>query len=107
MPVCSASTSPRRNADQEAAPISPLPAPWSAFRRGLVDALHTGIYEDGTMASAGMGGLDDDWLQRASDMDVYALLELAARPERGASAPAPITDARTALRSLAAVRGRR
>jgi hypothetical protein len=82
-------------------------ASWSAFRRGLVDALHTGIYEDGTMISAGLGGLDDDWLQRAADMDMYSLLELAARPERGASAPAPITVARTALRGLAAVRGRR
>ena len=26
-------------------------ASWSAFRRGLVDALHTGIYEDGTVST--------------------------------------------------------
>ncbi|MFC6006137.1 phosphotransferase family protein [Angustibacter luteus] len=82
-------------------------ASWSAFRRGLVDALHTGIYEDGTVSTATLGGLDDDWLQRAADLDVFALLELSARPERGAAAPAPVVVARTALRSLAAVRGRR
>ena len=82
-------------------------ASWSAFRRGLVDALHTGIYEDGTVSTATLGDVDDDWLQRAVDLDVFALLELAARPERGAAAPAPVVVARTALRSLAAVRGRR
>ncbi len=81
-------------------------ASWTAFRRGLVDALHAGLYEDGTMSTAS-GHQDDDWLARASDLDLFALLELAARPDRGADVAAPVALARGALRARGASRGLR
>lgn len=74
-------------------------ASWTAFRRGLVDALHAGLYEDGRMSPS--SGHDDDWLGRAADLDLFALLELAARPERGAAAAPPVEGARAALRARA------
>ena len=90
-----------RGADQGAAAGGAGAASWSAFRRGLIDALHAGLHERGTVSAA---GFDDDWLHRAGDLDLFALLELAARPERGASAPAPVALSRQMLRARAAVR---
>lgn len=94
-----------RDADQGVGAGGPGVASWTAFRRGLVDALHAGLYEDGTSSTA--SGQDDDWLRRAEDLDVFALLELAARSERGAAAPAPVAAARAALRTRVALRGLR
>jgi aminoglycoside phosphotransferase (APT) family kinase protein len=85
-----------RGADLGAGSGGPGVASWSAFRRGLVDAVHAGLYEDGTATTA--SGVDDDWLRRANDLDLYSLLELGARPERGAAAPSQVTLARDALR---------
>jgi aminoglycoside phosphotransferase (APT) family kinase protein len=90
-----------RGADQGAAGGGAGAASWTAFRRGLVDAVHAGLHERGTTSTA---GVDDDWLHRAGDLDLFALLELAARPERGASAPAPIALARQLLRARAQAR---
>ncbi len=92
-----------RGADRGAAAGGAGGASWTAFRRGLVDALHAGLHERGGPSS----GIDEDWLQRAGDLDLYALLELAARPERGASAPAPVALARQTLRARAQARGSR
>ena len=93
-----------RGADQGAAAGGAGAASWTAFRRGLVDALHAGLHERGTTSTA---GFDDDWLHRAVDLDLFALLELAARPERGASAPAPVALARQLLRARAQSRSSR
>lgn len=93
-----------RGADQGAAAGGTGAASWTAFRRGLVDALHAGLHERGTTSTA---GFDDDWLHRAVDLDLFALLELAARPERGASAPAPVALARQLLRARAQSRSSR
>lgn len=94
-----------RGADQGVGTGGPGVASWTAFRRGLVDALHAGLYEDGISSTA--SGQDDDWLRRAADLDLFALLELAARPERGASAPPPVAAAREALRARSQGRGLR
>lgn len=91
-----------RGADEGAASGGAGAASWTAFRRGLVDALHAGLHERGTAPTA--SGIDDDWLQRACDLDLFALLELAARPERGAAAPAPVALARQMLRARAQAR---
>jgi aminoglycoside phosphotransferase (APT) family kinase protein len=91
-----------RSADQGAAGGGAGAASWSAFRRGLVDALHAGLHERGTPSTA--LGVDDDWLHRAGDLDLFSLLELSARPERGASAPAPVALARETLRARAHAR---
>lgn len=93
-----------RGADQGAAAGGAGGASWTAFRRGLVDALHAGLHERGTTST---GGVDDDWLHRAVDLDLFALLELSARPERGASAPAPVALARQLLRARAQSRSSR
>ncbi|HEX3003971.1 MAG TPA: phosphotransferase [Angustibacter sp.] len=93
-----------RGADQGAAAGGAGAASWTAFRRGLVDALHAGLHERGTTSTA---GFDDDWLHRAVDLDLFALLELAARPERGASVPAPVALARQLLRARAQSRSPR
>jgi len=79
-------------------------ASWTAFRRSLVDALHAGMYERGRSTTSGG---DEDWLRRAVELDLFNLLELAARPERGASAPEPVETARQALRARAGARGSR
>ncbi|GAB3595025.1 hypothetical protein GCM10027446_19670 [Angustibacter peucedani] len=94
-----------RGADHGVGAGGPGVASWTAFRRGLVDALHAGLYEDGTSSTA--SSHDDDWLGRAADLDLFSLLDLAARPERGAAAPPPVELARGALRARAHARGPR
>lgn len=86
-----------RAADQGSSCGGEGAASWTAFRRGLVDALHAGLHENGS--AAGVLVVDDDWMHRADDLDLFSLLELAARSEHGAAAPVPVALAREALRA--------
>ena len=59
----------------------------------LVAGVHENLVGDGRVTSLG----DQRWLRRAADLDLYRLLELAARPEQGADAPEPVQEARQLL----------
>jgi hypothetical protein len=76
----------------------PGAASWTALRTGLVDSLHAGLYEDGTATAA--DGVDDDWLRRAVDLDLFALLELAARRTEAHAVPPPVAGARQVLKAI-------
>ncbi|MGL4173366.1 MAG: phosphotransferase family protein [Actinomycetota bacterium] len=65
---------------------------WGAFRSGLVEALHTSLYEDGTTVAA--DGRDDDWLQRARDLDFFPLIASAAVTTQGMRSPSFVEQAR-------------
>ena len=64
-----------------------------AFRDGLVGSTHEILTSERTADSP----LPQDWLTRARDRDLFALLELAARPLSGAQATAPVVQARELL----------
>lgn len=69
------------------------PAGYAAYRQSLVAGVHENLVGDGRVTSFG----DQRWLRRAADLDLYRLLELAARPEQGADAPEPVQEARQLL----------
>ena len=77
--------------------VGPAPtAPALAFREGFVDALHEGLVaERGPRSSP-----PPDWPASARDHDLFAVLDLAARPSTGREPVAPVTAARDLLRGL-------
>jgi aminoglycoside phosphotransferase (APT) family kinase protein len=77
----------------EAATTSSNPGGYAAYRQALVDGVHENLAAEGRLSSLG----DQRWLRRAADLDLYRLLELAARPEAGADAPEPVQQARRLL----------
>ncbi|MGL5858459.1 MAG: phosphotransferase family protein [Angustibacter sp.] len=77
---------------------------WATFRAGMVDSLHASLYEDGTSTAA--DGRDDDWLSRARDLDLFALIRAAAEGDVGAAASGRGSDARQALRRFGATAAR-
>jgi aminoglycoside phosphotransferase (APT) family kinase protein len=69
------------------------PEGYAAYRQALVDGVHENLAADGRLSALG----DQRWLRRAADLDLYGLLQLAARPETGADAPEPVQQARRLL----------
>lgn len=82
--------------DADLGQAGPGAASWAAFRGALVDALHSGIHEDGRPAAADAGR--SDWLVRAQDLDLYALIRLAAVGGRRGAADDESARARLSLR---------
>ena len=77
--------------------IGPAPtAPALAFREGFVDALHEGLLAERSPGSSPA----PDWPASARDHDLFAVLELAARPTAGHEPAAPVAAARDLLRGL-------
>ena len=76
----------------EAAP-RPTQSAAVAFRDGLVESTHEILTSERTVDSP----VPQDWLVRARDRDLFALLELAASPLTGAAATAPVVQARDLL----------
>jgi aminoglycoside phosphotransferase (APT) family kinase protein len=77
----------------ESVTIGSNPGGYAAYRQALVDGVHENLAAEGRLSSLG----DQRWLRRAADLDLYRLLELAARPEAGAEAPEPVQQARRLL----------
>jgi aminoglycoside phosphotransferase (APT) family kinase protein len=77
----------------EAVTTGSNPGGYAAYRQALVDGVHENLAAEGRLSS--LGG--QRWLRRAADLDLYRLLELAARPEAGADAPEPVQQARRLL----------
>jgi aminoglycoside phosphotransferase (APT) family kinase protein len=75
---------------------------WASYRQGLVDGVHEDLYESGLLA----GGANLDWLGHAADLDLYNLLELAARPGTDAQVTEPVQQARSLLRERAGLTSR-
>ena len=76
----------------EAASRPTLPAT-VAFRDGMVRSTHETLHAERTPQSPSL----QDWLGRARDLDLFALLRLAARPVTGERVPAPVVQARELL----------
>jgi aminoglycoside phosphotransferase (APT) family kinase protein len=76
------------------------PEGFTAFRQALVEEVHENLHAEGRLSSLA----DQRWLRRGADLDLYRLLELAARPERGRDAPEDVRQARRLLRSRLAER---
>jgi aminoglycoside phosphotransferase (APT) family kinase protein len=87
----------------DAATSDSNPAGYAAYRQALVDGVHENLVGEGRVTSLG----DQRWLRRAADLDLYRLLELAARPEQAADAPEPVQQARQLLLDRLAERLRR
>jgi aminoglycoside phosphotransferase (APT) family kinase protein len=86
----------------EAAASGSNPEGYAAYRQALVDGVHENLAAEGRLSSLG----DQRWLRRASDLDLYHLLELAARPEADADATEPVQQARRLLIDRLATRVR-
>lgn len=69
------------------------PQGFTAYRQALVDGVHENLYAEGRLSSLG----DQRWLRRAVDLDLYSLLELAARPQPSSAATEPVRQARQVL----------
>lgn len=65
-----------------------------AFREGLVDAMHKSLLD-----RIGPSSTPTDWVRSAHDHDLFAVVELAARPVGGREPP-PVALARAVLRQL-------
>jgi aminoglycoside phosphotransferase (APT) family kinase protein len=77
----------------EAAVAGSNPEGYAAYRQALVDGVHENLAAEGRLSSLG----DQRWLRRAADLDLYRILELAARPEAESHAPEPVQQARRLL----------
>jgi aminoglycoside phosphotransferase (APT) family kinase protein len=86
----------------EAAASGSNPEGYAAYRQALVDGVHENLAAEGRLSSLG----DQRWLRRAADLDLYHLLELAARPEADADATEPVQQARRLLIDRLATRVR-
>jgi aminoglycoside phosphotransferase (APT) family kinase protein len=84
----------------EAAAGEANPAGYAAYRQALVDGVHENLVGEGRVTSLG----DQRWLRRAADLDLFRLLELAARPEQGGKAAGEVQQARRLLLDLLAER---
>jgi aminoglycoside phosphotransferase (APT) family kinase protein len=76
------------------------PEGYAAYRQALVDGVHENLHTEGRLSSLG----DQRWLRRAADLDLFSLLELAARPTPAAGASEPVLQARQVLRERLAQR---
>jgi aminoglycoside phosphotransferase (APT) family kinase protein len=77
----------------EAAAGGPNAEGYTAYRQTLVDGVHENLYAEGRLSSLG----DQRWLLRAADLDLFGVLELAARPEPASGTSDPVRQARTLL----------
>ena len=68
-----------------------------AFRQGLVDSMHEILLADRLTNPA--APTPPDWVASAADHDLFAVLDLAARPATG-PVPPPVSVAREVLREL-------
>jgi aminoglycoside phosphotransferase (APT) family kinase protein len=75
----------------------------AAYRQALVDGVHENLYAEGRLTSLG----DQRWLRRAADLDLYSVLELAARPDPSSTAAEPVRQARQVLLDRLRSRSRR
>lgn len=69
------------------------PEGFAAYRQALVDGVHENLHAEGRLSSLG----DQRWLRRADDLDLFRLLELAARPDPGSGPAEPVRQARQLL----------
>jgi aminoglycoside phosphotransferase (APT) family kinase protein len=69
------------------------PDGFAAYRQALVDGVHEYLHTEGRLSSLG----DQRWLRRAGDLDLYGVLDLAARPDADSGPPEPVRQARQIL----------